>query len=426
MGLTYEEFKNYLKLVEKLYMLTSSFINYYNDVVKQANGKYVHELPEDVRNLVLSGLKLDGEYTENAYALFIKDFMGLSIEDSKLYVSKLKLETKPNVKVIVEESKFVEFVQLLNSVSRFIVNKVKELELSDISTGVKETNIKQTGIENLIAEIIKSSYDLSVGVNSFSTGIWGLRKIAPHYMKKAYENIPENLLKSLGFSKLLSIKEYELWGFPDYFTKCMLYQKHVTTSYGSYYYDYYISINGIPALSKTLKEVQTANPVEPKTLGGAICILNEIIWRYTDLLYETLSKWYEGSVNVEERYVEEAWKSLSDSGWSMPEYLKIGTYEGLYAEFKKVLEGSIGSSYGSPFKFLFYDEDGIISKYTQWVYRGSYDRSRFSEYKLSRYILLPELFDDLMSAIFLGVVDTTLYLNDKKALLILVRTKRGG
>ncbi len=244
-------------------------------------------------------------------------------------------------------------------------------------------------------------------------------------MKKAYENIPKNLLELLGFSKLLSIKDYELWGFLDYFTKCMLYRKYEALPYGGYY-DYYISINGIPALSKTLKEIQTTNPIEPKTLGGAICILNEIIWRYVDLLYETLSKWYEGSVNIEERYVEEAWKSLSDSGWSMPEYLKIGTYEGLYAEFKKVLEGSIGSSYGSPFKFLFYDEDGILSKYTQWVYRGSYVRSGFNEYGLSRYILLPELFDDLMPAIFLGVVDTTLYLNDKKALLILVRTKRGG
>jgi len=423
---TRDEFRDYLRLISKLYTLTSSFIKYYNDVIKQADGKNVYELQEDVRNLVLSGLKPDGEYTENAYALFVKDFMGLSIEDPKLYVSKLKLEVKPNVKVVVEEPRFVEFVQLLNSVSGFIINKAKELDLGGISVSVEEGNVKQQGIENLIAEIIKTSYDLSVGVNIFSTSVWGLRKITPHYMKKAYENIPENLLESLGFSKLMSVKEYEILGFPDYFTKCILYQKYVATSYGSYYYDYYISINGVPALSKTLKEVQTTNPVEPKTLGGAVCILNEIIWRYVDLLYETLSKWYGGSVNVEEKYVEEAWKSLSDIGWSMPEYLKIGTYEGLYAGFKKVLEGSVGSSYGSPFKFLIYDEDGVISKYTQWVYRGSYDRSGFSEYRLSRYILLPELFDDLMPAIFLGVVDTTLYLNDKKALLILVRTKRGG
>jgi len=65
-------------------------------------------------------------------------------------------------------------------------------------------------------------------------------------------------------------------------------------------------------------------------------------------------------------------------------------------------------------------------KRTQWVCRGSYADSVFFECKLSYYILLPELYDDLMHAIFLGVVDTALYLNDKKALLIPVRTRRGS
>jgi len=420
MKLTYDDFRSYLRHVSRLYTLTSSFIKYYDDVIKQADGKNVHELHEELRNMVLGGLKPDGEYIENAYGLFIKDFTGLGIEDPKLYVSKLKLGAKPNVKVVVGESRFVEFIQLLNNISKFIVERAKELNLSDISVSIEEGSYEQRALEDLIAEIIRTSYELSVGVNSFSAGVWGLRKITPYYMKKAYENISESLLNYLGFSKLISVKDYELWGFPDYFTKCMLYQKYVATPYGGYY-DYYISINGVPALSESLKEVQTANPIELKTLGGAVCTLNEVIWRYMDLLYETLSKWYEGSVNLEEKYVEEAWKSLSDIGWSMPEYLK-----GLYADFRDVLRGYVGSSSGSPFKFLIYGEDGVITKYTQWVYRGSYDRSGFSEYKLSRYILLPELFDDLMPAIFLGVIDATLYLNNEKALLILVRTRGGG
>jgi len=425
MKFTYDDFKDYLSRVSKLYTLTLNFIRYYDNVVKQANGKNVHELQEDIRNMVLSGLKPDGEYTENAYALFVKDFMGLYIEDPKLYVSKLKLEAKPNVKVLVEETRFIEFVRLLNKVSKFIMDKAKELNLSSIDAGIQESNTKQQNIEDLIAELIKTSYDLSVGVNAFSTGVWGLRKITPQYMKKAYENVSEDLLKVLGLSKLLNIKEYEIWGFPDYFTKCMLYEKLVTVYTGYHYYAYYLSINGIPVLSESLREVRTT-AIEPKTLGGAICILNEIIWRYTNLLHGILSKWYEGVVNVEEEYIEEAWKSLNEIGWGIPEYLKIGVYEVLYADFKNVLVGDVGSSRGSPFKFLVYDEDGAITKYIQWIYRGSYDRSEFSEYKLSQYVLLPELFDEMLPAIFLGVIDVTLYLNDEKALLILVRTKSGG
>lgn len=423
MRLTYDSFKDYLGRINKLYELTSSFIKYYNDVIKQANGKKVYELQEDVRSMILGGLKPNGEYAENAYALFIRDFTGLYIEDPKLYVSKLRLGMKPYVMVVVEETPFVEFIQLLNNISEFILNKAKEQNLGYTnSNGVKSDTGKQ-GVENIIAELIKTSHELSVGVHNFSTGVWGLRKITPHYMKKAYGSVPENLLKILGFSKLWSVKDYELWGFPDYFTEIMLYSKHVSTEYGGYSY-YYISINGIPTLSKSLKNVQTVNPVKPKTLGGAICILNEVIWRYNSLLHETMSKWYEGVINIEEKYVKEAWQSLNNIGWSIPEYLKD-----LYAEFKELLDGAIGSSSGSPFKFLIYDEDGIVSKYVQWVYRRSYERSGFVEYKLSHYLLLPGLFDDLIPAIFLGVVDTPLhhtssYLNYRKALLIIVRTKR--
>jgi len=423
MKLTYDDFRDYLSRITKLYALASGFIRYYDDVVKQANGRNVHELQEDLRSMVLSGLKPDGEYTENAYALFIRDFMGLCI-DPKLYVSKLKLEAKPSVKVSVEETRFAEFIRLLNKVSKFIMDKANELNLSNNVTGIDENLIKPQSIENLIAELIKASYDLSVGVNAFSTSVWGLRKITPQYMKKAYGNVPEGLLKALGFSKLLNIKDYEIWGFPDYFTKCVMYKKSETVStwYHHHEYDeYYLYINGIPVLSESLREAQET-AIKPMTLGGAICILNEIIWRYMDSLHRVLSKWYEGVVNIEEEYVKEAWKSLDEIGWSMPDYLK---HRVLYADFREVLNGWV-SSYKSPFKFLIYDDDGVATKYLQWVYRGSYDRSGFREYRLSQYIVLPELFNDIMPAVFLGVADATLYLNDEKALLVSVRTGSRG
>lgn len=421
MKASYDDFKKFLKSINELYTLTLRFIEYYDNEVKHVNGKKIHELSEEFKNLVLSGLNPDGEYNENAYALFIKDFIGLQIEDPRLYISKLKLEGIPDIKVVIKKTKFIEFVYSLNKLSKFILDKVNELKMSN--TSFMKQKVSDQNIEDLITDIIKTSYDLSVGINAFTTSVWGLRKITPHYIKKAYDNISEDMLKALGFSKLMSIKEYELYGFPDYFTRCRLYQKHVATGYGSHYFDYYISVNGVPVISESLKEIQTVNPIKPETLGGAICTLNEVIWRYTDLLSETVSKWYDGNIVLEKTYVGEAWKSLKEIEWHMPEYLN--EYGGLYANFEELLKGYVGSSYGSPFKFLMY-ENGVITKYFQWVYRGSYDRSGFSEYKLSRYILLSELFDDLMPAIFLGVVDTTFYLNNEKGLLILVRTEHGG
>lgn len=422
MQLSLDDFRSFLADISKLYSITSSIIKYYNEVIKPLNGKNVEELPGELKVAVLGGLKPDGEYAENAYALFIKDFIGLYIEDPKLYISKLKGGVSPSVKIVTGETRFIEFVRLLNNVSGFIINNAKNLGLTHDNVKADKTEIKQLNIEDLITELMNTILNLSIGVNSFSTSIWGLRKITPQYIKKAYGELPKELLKALGFSKLISLKNYVLWGFPDYFTKCILYEKSEQPIPGHGYIEYYITINGLPAISDYLKKNQKFNPVKPGTLGGAICILNEIIWRYVDLLHKDLNKWYKGDINLENEYVGKAWRSLNEVGWNIPEYLKVSNHEYLYADFKESLRGYIGTSYGSPFKFLLYEEDGIIRKYIQWVYRGSYERSGFSTFKLSQYIYLPELLDDLMPAIHLGVVDTTLYLDSRRALLILVRS----
>jgi len=397
--LTTDDFRDYLSLVRKLYTLTSDFIKYYDDKIKQSHKKYLSELQEDIRNMVLGGLKPDCEYTDKAYGLFAEDFLGLSLEDRKLCA-------KPGARVIVKETKFVEFVRLLNQLSKFIIDEgVKNLNISNNVS--QENNTSQQNIEDLITEIIRTVYDLSVGVNAFATGVFGLRKITPEYRKKAYENIPDDLLKALGFSKLINGKGFEIEGFPDYFTKSVLY---VTGDYKTYLY-----INGVPILSELKK--YGINTIEPKTLGGAICILNEIIWRYIDLLYNMLSKWYNGIVNIENEYIKEAWRSLDDFGWRMPEYLEAfnSNYNKAgYNDFKKILNVQLSSDPN----LLMYDEYGMI--FSIGLRRGVPP--------------LSELFVDLMPAIFLGIIDTTLVYDDhsgrydeynKKELLIVVRTRSG-
>ncbi|ADI31256.1 hypothetical protein [Staphylothermus hellenicus] len=409
MHLSLDNLRSFLVDVGRLYNITSAIKDYYDEVVRPLNGKNIDELPRDLKVAVLGGLKPDGEYVDNAYAMFIKDFIGLYIEDPKLYVFMLKRGRIPSVKIITSATKFVEFVYLLNGVSGFIISKARNLGLIHNSVKSSKTEINQLNIEDAITELINTILNLSVGTNSFTTGIWGLRKTTLRYAKKAYGKLPENLLEVLGFSKLVDLKNYQLWGFPDYVTKCRLYQYE--------YNEYGLIINGLPIVSEYLRKIPGLSSIALNTLGGAICILNEVIWRYIDLLYKDLNKWYKNSINLEKEYVRKAWRSLDEIGWSMPEYLKS-----LYVDFREALDGRVGSSYGSPFKFLHYDENGVIKEYTQWFYRGSYERSGFYTYKLSQYIYLPELLDDLMPAIYLGVVDTTLYLNSGRALLILIRS----
>jgi len=394
--LTTDDLKDYVSLVRKLYILTSDFINYYDNKIKQSHKKYLYELHADIRDMVLGGLKENCEYTEYAYGLFAEDFLGLSLEDRKLC-------TKPGARVVVKETKFVEYVRLLNKLSKFITDEAtRRLNLSNNES--KENNINQQNIEDLVTEIIKTSYDLSVGVNAFTTGVFGLRKITLEYRKKLYGNIPDDLLNALGFTTLINVKGSEIGGFPDYFTK-------IVKLYNEYDRRYYVYINGVPILSVSKK----INTIELNTLGGAICTLNESIWRYIDFLYDMLSKWYNGIVNLEKEHIKEAWRSLDDFGWRMPEYLEASYNKynrASYINFREILKAELSDE---PEELLSYNESGIID-----------------DYSLTRSIPLSELFGDLMAAIFLGVIDTTLVLEirtpydkkqTKKSLLIVVRTR---
>lgn len=396
MGLTYDELRDYLNSVGRLYELTSSFIKYHNDLIRQANGRMIYELPENIRNVVLSGLRSDGEYVKyvaNSYALFASDFLGICIKNphpySDLRVAELAVE-KPNIAVEVGGTSLIEFARLLNKVSKFIIDRAREMNIG--SPSAREGTKVQ--IEDIIEEIIETSYEISVGVHSFTTSIFGLRKITPQYMKKAYGNIPENLLKILGFSKLLNVKDYELWGFPDYFIECIAYR------------DYAYIVN-IP------DTLWNFNP-ELKTLGGAICVLNEIIWRYVSNSFSSyrkgyvrspdtaLLRWYEGLVNIEEEYAKEAWRLLSDIGWSISEYLSRPPWLFITTSLNWFDELTLPLEQKPCLKFLIYDKAGLISRYIKLFRDGVEERS------IDTPIALSELLDDLMPAIFLGVIDTPL------------------
>ncbi|ABO07841.1 hypothetical protein [Pyrobaculum calidifontis] len=104
----------------------------YHAEIRLLHRRVIAEHPEHVREIALGGLKSDGSYSENAYAKFVYDFLGLKLEDPQRYIASAKLWKMPDVKVVVEDSlqyNFVKFVHYLNKLTEFILGKARGVSI---------------------------------------------------------------------------------------------------------------------------------------------------------------------------------------------------------------------------------------------------------------------------------------------------------
>uniref|UniRef100_A0A7J2U109 Uncharacterized protein n=1 Tax=Ignisphaera aggregans TaxID=334771 RepID=A0A7J2U109_9CREN len=380
--ITYEDFKSYLHTVSEINVIASKILEWFNTNICSVVGdveeaKVAFSMwPKEIQEAVVRGLRAEGvhnvSYTPNAYAMFIKDFFGVYLENPVLYVAKSAYEevTETEVNIYFSKTLFTDFVRQLYGLTSYIVNTVRR---QGVEIGVSK--VTEERIERLVEALMQKVVEVTVGVNMFATAVWGLRKILPAFMKRAYE-VPEELLRILGFTEIFKAKNTTLWGFSDYFTKLINLPQYNC-----------FTINGVPfkCILSNLKSLKSANildyiiSLKPSTIGGAICMLNEAIWRYMSRSESIISKWFKNYSNLEHVYVSEAQKILEgDYSWNLPQYLK-DRYENLWSKVNDDRIYSI-SSYR-------YDEEKI--------------------YIAGTSIPLTELFYAIMPAIFLGVIDVT-------------------
>jgi hypothetical protein len=235
-------------------------------------------------------------------------------------------------------------------------------------------------------------------------------------LKAIYGEVPQQLLNALGFRQLLKTKYVELWGFEDYFTELSIYCIEV------YSRDcrYYTVINNIPISLGFLKHINKVEDVAKrtrilkfaeemhklKTVGGAICALNEAMWKYICRLSSIGTKWFSNYVDLEKEYVNRAWRRLGEHGWSIPEYLNVaGMPQG----------HNVSSEYPEISVSMIYNEksDQIIGEIQTYKSYCSCEERYFSD-AIKEGLVYPKLssiaklFYDLMPAIIYGVADVTL------------------
>uniref|UniRef100_A0A7J3Z6G0 Uncharacterized protein n=1 Tax=Ignisphaera aggregans TaxID=334771 RepID=A0A7J3Z6G0_9CREN len=414
--LTIDEFKKYLQTVSKLNAIASKIEEWCDkNIWSVIGGSQTEEakvpfdkLPKEIEKIVVSGLRVEQYknpyYATNAYAMFVKDFLGIELENPAILVEKLSFgEDLSDINMVFKRTEFMEFVNKVREITDFILKIASELGVK-----VEPSEVVEKPIHELIEEFIQKAYEVTVGVNEFVTSVWGLRKIMPSYMKKVYGDVPQQALTLLGFKKLLEVKHVELWGFEDYFTRSAVCCMSYCTAGGSCYAYPYLIVNNVPIPSgfrdnlynytkdvaeeqRILAEVERLHSLT--TLGGAICSLSQTVWSYTRRLSNTLKKWFKEYVNLEIEYVREAWKRLGTLGWRVPEYFFQSRYHDITSYHPYFKEGFV------------YDENGVIEHVILQE-----ERSCGWYKERPRITLIARILYDLAPAILLGVSDVVLKL----------------
>jgi hypothetical protein len=177
--LTNEEFRKYLQAVAELNAYASKILEWLKANVYSVVGEGVQQTKapigrwsEDIRKVVAMDLHVVGpqnvEYSPNAYALFVKDFFGLYIEDYRVYANRLALgEDISNLNIVFTgDTQSINFIKDAHRATEFILKKANEIGVS-----IDKPKIEAKSIEEFVEGFTQKAYEVSVGVNSFATAV---------------------------------------------------------------------------------------------------------------------------------------------------------------------------------------------------------------------------------------------------------------
>ncbi len=253
---------------------------FFQNLKNEFQGLPLNIINEDDLPLLLGGVDPNREevYRRNSLAKFYNRFFGLKLSDLQSWVLGGKV-LGPDIKVIVEETAFTNFV---NEVFKWLDRAVSCQTLAtyeEPTTTHEELKKNPQKLKELILNFYQSVLSFSVNYNYHTFFLWSIKQIPYKFMKSAYPRISQTmdvLHQEFGLRELK-------WNIPF--------------SEGSELYDEYV-IWCFP-------EYDPRN--EGKSFGGAICKANEVIWenvRKGHDLESTLLTLFSRIPELENEYVE--------------------------------------------------------------------------------------------------------------------------
>lgn len=206
-------------IIEKFLGLSERFHKYINKNLDDINDELVY-------NALLGGLKSDGTFSSNSLAYFVRDFLGITIEDVSLVASQLSYGMKPHVPTRLINRELYDKAQLLRSVVEYASKKLGGCEYKE-SSSAEPSQIPQV-IQDLLDKCILEflpQYNKCVQL-VFHTAQNTYRYLKALSSSGAFRGLLDDkeLIDALGLTEILHMdaSDFNLWGYPD----CLIYDEN--------------------------------------------------------------------------------------------------------------------------------------------------------------------------------------------------------
>jgi hypothetical protein len=275
-----EEWKKYIEnYVIPLWEYSWILKEYWLELRNEFDDLPFSEVKDSDKPLLLGGIVQGREeiYTRNSLAKFYAKFFGLRLKDIQSWILQAQTgEMLTEVNVEVTETEFIKFVRETFDLLDYGLQYQQLVEVREPEINYNELKSDPNKVKETIKNFYQSVLNISLNYNYGTFFLCSINQITYHYMKAAYPRIDhclEFLINEFGLTELdwnnpikpntRTFKEYAIYCFPEY------------------------------------------NPKNRgKSFGGAICQLNEVIWKafsYSDLK-NTLSILFGNVLDLKEEY----------------------------------------------------------------------------------------------------------------------------
>ena len=307
-----EEWKNYIQqYVIPLWGDAWLLKEYWEELKNEFDSLPFDEVKEEDKPLLLGGIVQGKEeiYTKNSLAKFYTKFFGLKLKDIQPWILQSQTgEALTEISVEVVETEFIKFVkEVFNLLDYGLMHQQIITNYQEPEHNYEELKRNPNKVKNLITNFYQDLLNISLNYNYGTFFLCSINQITYRYMKAAYPRIDEVLdflINEFGLTELdwnnpikpntKTYKEYTIYCFPEY------------------------------------------NPNNKgKSFSGAICTLNEMIWRefsYSSEIKNTLGMLFGNIPNLKEEFRERIKSRLPERYYSWIYFKGISASERSYAD----------------------------------------------------------------------------------------------
>ena len=340
-----EDWKNYVQqYVIPLWRDSWLLKEYWEELKNEFESLPFDEVKEEDKPLLLGGIVQGKEeiYTKNSLAKFYTKFFGLKLKDVQSWILQSQTgEVLTEISVEVVETEFIKFVKnVFNLLDYGLMHQQLVTDYKEPDFDYEELKRNTNKVKILITNFYQGLLNISLNYNYGTFFLCSINQITYRYMKTAYPRIDDALdflINEFGLTDLD-------WNNPI---------KSDTDTYKDY------TIYCFPEYSPNNKG---------ESFGGAICILNENIWRifsYSTEIKNTLEMLFGNVPNLKEIFKERLKSRLPSEGYHPWIYFKgisasPTSYSAASAGTKTIMEML---DENSPFLFTNIIKISYVTKY---------------------------------------------------------------